>query len=271
MTSWTRGDYDEYWKQPGFDFEEHFDNHSDVPILFGALVRLVPALHSGELRSLHPGQARADPAVDGSLDARRREGRSYLARCRFGPEASIAGNLAADVNDHHLRYFDYWLKGVDNEIYEPPVRIFVMGGGDGHRTPESRLFHGGHWRAEQEWPLARTNYTNFYLGERGELVTSEPNVATRATSFRFDPNDPVPTIGGNISSLTDILDVAPELVGKVAMEDRIGNITSVGPQDQRPNATTFGAKAPYLPLASRQDVLVFQTEPLDEPVEVTGR
>jgi len=54
------------------------------------------------------------------------------------------------------------------------------------------------------------------------------------------------------------------------MEDRIGNITSVGPQDQRPCATTFGAKSPYLPLSSRQDVLVFQTEPLREPVEVTG-
>jgi putative CocE/NonD family hydrolase len=270
---WTRGDYDEYWKQPGFDFEEHFDNHSDVPILFSG------AWYDSYTRSTLENYVRFTQGKRGPIrllmgpwtHGGEKVDLTWSGDVEFGPEASIAGNLAADVNDHHLRYFDHWLKGVDNEMGdEPPVRIFVMGGGDGHRTPEGRLFHGGRWRAEQEWPLARTNYTNFYLGERGELVTSEPNVATRVTSFRFDPNDPVPTIGGNISSLTDILDVAPELVGKVAMEDRIGNITSVGPQDQRPSATTFGAKAPYLPLASRQDVLVFQTEPLDESVEVTG-
>ncbi len=145
-----------------------------------------------------------------------------------------------------------------------------MGGGDGHKTPEGRLYHGGHWREEQEWPLARTSYTPFYLGERGELTTAEPTLETRATSFRFDPNDPVPTIGGNISSLTDVLDVDPAIADRVAMEERIGNITSVGPQNQRTNASTFGASPPYLPLCSRQDVLVFQTEPLAEPVEVTG-
>ena len=50
--------------------------------------------------------------------------------------------------------------GVDKE---PPVRIFVMGGGDAHKTPEGRIFVGGHWRDEQEWPLQRAVSTPYYL------------------------------------------------------------------------------------------------------------
>ncbi len=67
-----------------------------------------------------------------------------------------------------------------------------------------------------------------------------------------------------------MLDVDPNIADRVAMEERIGNITSVGPQNQRPDKSTFGATPPYLPLSSRQDVLVFQTEPLTEHIEVTG-
>ncbi len=270
---WTRGDYDEYWKQPGFDFEEHFDNHADVPILFSG------AWYDSYTRSTLENYVRFSQGKRGPIrlmmgpwtHGGEKVDLTWSGDVEFGPEASIAGNLAADVNDHHLRYFDHWLKGIDNDIaQEPPVRIFVMGGGDGHKTPEGRLFHGGRWRSEQEWPLARTTFTPFYLGDRGELTTGHPQTHSRETSFRFDPNDPVPTIGGNISSLTDVLDVEPSIADKVPMEDRIGNITTVGPQDQRPNETTFAARPPYLPLASRPDVLVFQTEPLAEPLEVTG-
>jgi putative CocE/NonD family hydrolase len=270
---WTRGDYDEYWQQPGFDFEKYAENHADVPILFSG------AWYDSYTRSTLENFMRYSTFKRGPIrlmmgpwtHGGEKVDLTWSGDVEFGPEASIAGNLAFNVRDHHLRYFDHWLRGIDNGIeHEPPVRIFVMGGGDGHRTPEGRLFHGGRWREEQEWPLARTEFTNFYLGERGELTTATPEIATRSTSFRFDPNDPVPTIGGNISSLTDVLEVEPALADKVAMEDRIGNITSVGPQNQVPNATTFGAKPPYLPLASRQDVLVFASEPLTEPLEVTG-
>ena len=40
--------------------------------------------------------------------------------------------------------------------------------------------------------------------------------------------------------------------------------------DQREAAGFYGCRAPYLPLGSRADVLVFQTAPLAEAVEVTG-
>ena len=45
-----------------------------------------------------------------------------------------------------------------------------MGGGDAHKTPEGRLFVGGAWRDEREWPLARTVYTPYYLHADGTLT-----------------------------------------------------------------------------------------------------
>ena len=100
----------------------------------------------------------------------------------------------------HLRWFDHWLKGIDNGVdREPPVRIYVMGGGDAHKTPEGRLFVGGHWRDEQEWPLARAVATPYYLSPDGALSPNKPAEAAPVT-YTFDPRNPVPTLGGNVSS-----------------------------------------------------------------------
>lgn len=70
-----------------------------------------------------------------------------------------------------------------------------------------------------------------------------------ATSFQFDPRNPVPTIGGNISS---------------------GNgIMLQGGWDQRGGSHVWNWQQP-IPLSARNDVLVFQSEPLTADVEVTG-
>ncbi|HET7036394.1 MAG TPA: CocE/NonD family hydrolase [Thermomicrobiaceae bacterium] len=269
-----RGEYDEYWKQPGFNFEEHAQAHADVPILFSgawydSYTRATTEnfVRFGEIKR-GPVRLLMGPWTHGGYPP----DLTWSGDVEFGPTASIGGSgIAADVDDHHLRFFDHWLKGIDNEIgSEPPVRIFVMGGGDGHRTPEGRLYHGGHWRAEQEWPLARTQWTNYYLGGGGRLGTGEPAAAEDGTTFAFDPRDPVPTVGGNISSLSDFAPVPQEIAARVPPPERWASIVSVGPQDQRTLPATFGASPPALPLAARPDVLVFQSEPLAAPLEVTG-
>jgi putative CocE/NonD family hydrolase len=90
----------------------------------------------------------------------------------YGPNAAI------DYVELHLRFFDYWLKGIDNGYsQEPPVRIFVMG--------ENR------WRAEREWPPARTVYSTRYLGLGGALSLTGDATAG-ATAFTYDPANPVP-------------------------------------------------------------------------------
>jgi putative CocE/NonD family hydrolase len=167
----------------------------------------------------------------------------------FGAEAAIP-----DTRAWHLVWFDRFLKGEDKGFgsaapFKTKVRIFVMGTGDGHRDEKGRLFHGGSWRDENEWPLARARTWNLYLAERGGL-SPQPAKATRAsTSFDYDPKNPVPTIGGNIS------------FGQGLMLQ--------GGWDQRGNKEVWNWPDP-LPLSARNDVLVFQTEPLERDIEVTG-
>ena len=82
-----------------------------------------------------------------------------------GPDTSgqayfglMASDPAIDLHGLHLRWYEYWLKGIDNGIMdEPPVRIFVMG--------------ENAWRYEQEWPLARTQYVDYYFHSDGKANT----------------------------------------------------------------------------------------------------
>jgi putative CocE/NonD family hydrolase len=124
-----------------------------------------------------------------------------------------------------------------------------MGGGDGHKTPDGRIFVGGHWRDEEEWPLARTRPTPYYLHAGGVLSTDSPETA-EPVSYDFDPKHPVPTLGGNNSSQ--------------------GALSTAGVADQRCHAGV-GFCTDDRPLSSRDDVIVFQTAPLGQDMEITGR
>jgi putative CocE/NonD family hydrolase len=140
--------------------------------------------------------------------------------------------LSLDHDAEQLRFFDYWLKGTDDGIsQEPPVKIFVMG----ENT----------WRYEAEWPLARTEYTDFFLHSRGgansaagdgTLSTREP-ADERTDTFTYDPLDPVPTVGGQLCCY---------------------------PPRHAPGA--FDQRS----VEARPDVLVFKSEPLERDLEVTG-
>ena len=167
----------------------------------------------------------------------------------FGKQAAISDPLA-----WRLDWFDRWLKDDhkvigEREPFETPVRIFVMGTGDGSLTESGKLNHGGYWRNEQEWPLERTQYVSWHLHPSGRLDPATASSQGGSTSFRFDPMNPVPTIGGNISSGNDIM--------------------LQGAWDQRGGKHVWNWPQP-IPLSARNDVLVFQSEPLAADLEVTG-
>jgi putative CocE/NonD family hydrolase len=167
----------------------------------------------------------------------------------FGKDAAIPDPLA-----WRLEWFDHWLKGRDNAVgkaapFASKVRIFVMGTGDGRKNEKGLLNHGGSWRDEHEWPLARTRYTPFYFHGSGALSSAKPTARNESTSYQFDPKNPVPTLGGNISSGNDLL--------------------QPGAWDQRGGDKFWNWSSP-VPVAARNDVIVFQTEPLTADLEVTG-
>jgi putative CocE/NonD family hydrolase len=169
----------------------------------------------------------------------------------FGSSAAFSSNVAESYLAFKLTWFDRYLKGSARGVDdEPEVRLFVMGGGSGRKNAQGRLDHGGQWRTESAWPLAQTSLTHFYLRENGELTSRKPESIDERRTYKYDPRNPVPTIGGNITS------GQPIMVG--------------GGFDQREAPEFFGSRTPYLPLAQRADVLVFQTEPLTSDVEITG-
>ena len=96
--------------------------------------------------------------------------------------------LSLDVDGEHLRFFDLWLKGIDDGLAaEPPVRLFVMG--------------EGVWRGEECWPLERARPTDFFLHGNGQvggtLSTNQPG-DDRPDVYLSDPVHPVPTVGGQL-------------------------------------------------------------------------
>ncbi|MBI2886653.1 MAG: CocE/NonD family hydrolase [Chloroflexi bacterium] len=253
LEMWRHGAYDDYWKQVGINAQEHYDRIADVPTVhqggwYDPYTRSTTDHYvQWQASKRAPALLVLGPWTHGGVIL----SRTYSGEVDMGPEAPIDGNLAQDFNDLQLRWFDQWLKGMDTGLpEEPPVWLFVMGGGSGRRNAEGRMEHGGRWRKEQEWPLARTHLTSYFLHAGGALRAEAPAEAAGASSYAYDPQNPVPTLGGNISSGAGII--------------------IEGAFDQRERPDFFACKPPYLPLASRHDVLVFQTEPLDRDVEVTG-
>ena len=259
------------WQTTGMNFEAHVDNHSDVPSTYSggwydSYTRATTEnFATFNERKTAPQRLIMGPWTHGAapLD------RTFSGDVDLGPEAPIAGNLAADFRHLMLRFFDRHLKGTANGWDdEPPVKLFVMGGGSGKRLTSGRLDHGGHWRDEQEWPLKRATATKYYLRAGGELSTDPSAETVASTTFAFDPAHPVPTISANISSLAEYV---PEPEGTtIPIRERRVLVVAQGGSDQREREDVFGCEPPYLPLAARPDVVVFRTTPIAEDTEVTG-
>ena len=154
--------------------------------------------------------------------------RSYtkLGEVEFGPGALL------DLETYELRWFDYWLKGIQNGIMaDAPAMLYILG--------ENR------WREENEFPLARTQATKYYFhsGGRANTLFGDGRLSTAppsdhpADSYVYDPADPVPSI--------------------TRAEGGARGGVSAFPEDQRVNE-------------QRADVLVYTSEVLAEDMEVTG-
>jgi uncharacterized protein len=168
-------------------------------------------------------------------------GRRTVGDIDFGVQAS-AEDLPPDLRwdlffqkPIELRWYDYWLKGIENGMLdEPPVNIFVMG--------ENK------WRKEVDWPLSQAVPRKYYFGSSGHansrygdgILTTEPSKGAASDGFVYDPQDPVPTYGC------------------IEQWQGYGIPNSDGPRDQRL-------------VQGRNDILVYTSEPVGKDLEVTGR
>ena len=142
----------------------------------------------------------------------------------FGPEA------ANSMPELMKRWYDYWLKGVQNGVdKEPQVKLFVMG--------------ANKWRTANEWPIPGTEFRKYYLHSKGAantaagdgtLDTTMPAAGVRRTSTATTRRIPCRASAGASSRSSRLVR-----------------------EDQRP-------------VLDRKDVLVYTTAPLTTDVEVTG-
>ena len=237
-------DNDSFWTDMGCSVVDHLDAWQDVPTIHvtGAYDSWGASVANLNFPALKAAKRSAQRLLFGPW-THGQQALSYAGIAEFGPDAAL------DMPAIQMRWFDRWLKGEANGAEaDPPVRIFVMGGGDGHRTAEGRVFVGGHWRDAQTWPLPEAVATPFYLHEGGGLSTTPPG-AGAPTTYRFDPRHPVPTLGGPVSSQRDLM--------------------LAGAQNQVCRADLWPCEDDR-PLAERPDVLVFQTQPLAEPLQIIG-
>jgi len=223
---WLEHDtFDEYWRR--LSLIGHF-SRIDLPVLH--ITGWFDGDQWGELHYWH-GMVRESPAADrqwliiGPWDhAGTRTPRQQLGGRDFGPEAVV------DMKAIHLRFFDRWLKGVDNGAdRDRRVRIFTMG--------------TNAWRDEDTWPPAGTAVVPLYfrsggrantLAGDGRLSPEPPAGDEPADTYTYNPDDPTPSV--------------PDL-GGLPFGDY--------PLDNRWRLR-------------RDDVLVYTSEPLEEDLELTG-
>jgi putative CocE/NonD family hydrolase len=140
-----------------------------------------------------------------------------------------------DMNDVHLRWFDYWLKGIDNGVLdEPAVSYFLTGVNE--------------WRTGPSWPPPEAVETSFFLHSKGSANTSLGDGALSseepgdepADSYRYDPED-------------------------------VAQFSSVNFFPSAAEMTYASLPADARPSELRDDVLVYTSDPLQEDLQVLGR
>jgi predicted acyl esterase len=120
-------------------------------------------------------------------------------------------------------FIGHWLRGEPAKDNEPPITYYQMGADE--------------WRTTSVWPPAGGEERPYYLRENHKLAVKAPDAKSANVSFRYDPADPVPTVGGHV----------------------LDPLLPPGPQDQRKK------------VEGRRDVLAFSTPALAEDLPITGR
>ncbi|WP_157579321.1 CocE/NonD family hydrolase [Spirosoma montaniterrae] len=144
------------------------------------------------------------------------------------------GDARLNYDDLTYGWFDYFLKGetAKDPAKMPRVRYYTMG--------------SNKWQTSETWPPANAQMTTYYLSSGGranslygdgKLLATPPAATEKPDAFTYDPAFPVPSYGGNVCCT--------------------GNAVQGGAFDQHQMET-------------RQDILVYTTEPFAEGVELSG-
>lgn len=175
--------FDDYWKQE--DCSRHFDKMNVPCFTIGSWFDF---MNVGSIESYRGRQHRAGPNSRGFqqlLIGPWLHG-GYLGKnSNVVNELKFPENAKFDAEAHLIRWFDYWLKGRDNQIdRDPAVKYYVMGAVDEAGAP------GNVWRETNDWPVPSTP-TGYYLHKDQSLTVALPGSDTDVVTYQADPLHPV--------------------------------------------------------------------------------
>ncbi|AVS78892.1 antibiotic hydrolase [Paracidovorax avenae] len=248
---WRADTFDASWRRLGIYAKGYYHAIPDIPVVlmsswYDAYVRTTLENHAGLATGRRsPVHLILGPWLHGDRNT------THSGDAEFGPRAAMDGNVATDWLAFRLQWFQHWLQDRPQEgRQDPAARLFLMGGGSGRRDAHGRIDHGGAWVRADAWPVPQAQATAYYLHADGRLDREPPTTDGACIRYQSDPRRPVPTIGGSLTSGQPVF--------------------SGGGFDQREDPRFFGVQEPGLPLASRDDVVVFQTPPLEQDLAVIG-
>ncbi|HEY0420318.1 MAG TPA: CocE/NonD family hydrolase, partial [Acetobacteraceae bacterium] len=198
---WRHGAFDGFWRQLGIWAEGFHARYSRANCVHMSSwfdpYSLTATCNYMGLRRVGRGPQRLilGPWTHGDRS------RTAFGDVEFGPDATI-DSWTGDWRQYRLRHFDHVIHGTENP--EPAVRVFVMGGGSGRRDGNGRLEHGGRWISLADWPPPAARFVPYHLHNDGRLDPAPPAEGAAPLSYDFDPAHPVPTIGGNLTSLEPV-------------------------------------------------------------------
>ena len=201
--------YDEWLARPSYDdYWAHLDIETKWPLVE------VPALITGGWYDIfQEGTIRNFMGMreEGATDAARNGTKLIMrALCHACPGDTTAGDIdfgpdnVLDLNAAWARWFDYWLKGVDNGVAEDPaVRLFVM------TPPDEGTVGGGFWITADEFPCParpkRASTCGAAAGptRRPAMASSRARApAGRPTSTSTTPATPCPPSAATCAART---------------------------------------------------------------------
>ncbi len=251
LEQWEEEAFGPYWQQRGIYAAGFYDQFSDVPqVHLSGWYDPYSQTATDNFTALSAKKKSPVRLVLGPWTHGQRSV-THAGDVDFGPAASLDGNIARDFVSLRRDWFDHHLCG--KQVPDPlpdPVTLFVMGGGDGRRNATGRMNHGGRWRHAASWPPPDVQHVTAYLHADGSITRQKPANESDARTYRADPRNPMPTIGGALTS------------GEPLMY--------AGAYDQRERADMFASTAPGRALADREDLLVFRTGRLQHDIELTG-
>jgi putative CocE/NonD family hydrolase len=250
LEQWQSGTFNDFWRKVGIYAAGYYETFPKVPTIFMSSWYDAYVTTTLENFTALKGDAERPLSLIMGPWTHGNRSRTIFGDVDFGADAVFDGQVDEDWLAYREKWFARYLKDEHAHQQAGRVHVFLMGTGQGNKTEAGHLNHGGRWIEGTDWPLPDAEPLNLYLQKDMSLSEKLPEQVAASISYDFDPANPVPTIGGSLTSGEPIF--------------------TGGGFNQVEAEQFYGCTRPGLPLTARHDVLSFETAPLEQDTAIAG-